>query len=652
MSVLFGIASLSGIAVAHSLANGPAPTSSVPIQAELIGPLDISRLKEGAPVLARVSEDWKREDCHLLPGSLVHGHIVGLTRRSKVEKVSSIQVRFEKAQCQKGESGEYPLTLIGLIGPFGEAPGGSSGLSEAPPLADVPGLSIGVNRAPPGEAGAYMRSVESASAANEYSQVVRRTRKLPPQILPGQVIDVPKTDLHVGTGVDGASIVSATRADVRLEPRTLLLLWPSALLNPTQHGSAEASGRKASLLPPAARELSASTASPAALDQTEVCSGACDFLGSLDTRTATISRSASTLPLTALGYAPHDKQRSLSFNRETTLTYLDEHHLLCTFDPHVLRSRSLDGTEPIRRVRAALIDPGTRTVRRVLDWRVRGNDGYLWRYGNGMVLVHMEHELRLFNADLAVQRSIPVDGPVPWVVSSPSNDHTAVAVIKRRYSLDEFREIEQSGEKPDEDLEVRVYDRDWNLVSTSLRSSGTAIPVLSDAGELRVNRLAAGRWKIAEYDWNKTAHELATVHSVCRPLVSALEHELTFVTGCMATSGDVWYRMLRPDGRPLLKAESASDEIVQSAEGSRFGSFAIRVIKAVRPIAVDQPFSRADLLKEEIGIYRSSDGARIGSVVTDDFILAQNSYALSPQGGEIAVAGNQNISFYPLSTRP
>ena len=120
------------------------------------------------------------------------------------------------------------------------------------------------------------------------------------------------------------------------------------------------------------------------------------------------------------------------------------------------------------------------------------------------------------------------------------------------------------------------------------------------------------------------------------------------MTGCTAVSGDVWYRMLREDGHPLIKAESTSDEIVQSSEGAPGGLFAIRVLKAVKPLTVDQPFNRDDLLKEEIGVYRSGNGARVASIVTEDFILAQNSYALSPEGSQMAVAGRGAIRFYEL----
>ncbi len=535
----------------------PAPTPVHPVQAELVGPLDILRLKDGGHFAARIVEDWKGTGCHLQIGSLLEGHVLQVVRRSKTEKSSSFQVRFERAKCDGTVMGDLPLTVIALVGPFGApAPGGASGLSEAPPLADLPGLSIGGGgiAARPGIVNTNsMRSVEAAADINAYTQVVRQVRKLPSQILPGAVIDVPRTELHVGTGVGGASIVSSSK-DARLEARTTLILLPSSsyMLHKTrvvadyEGGAATGAnpGAGSGAAPANAASggaVSSAEPAPEEADATEVCSGSCNVLGSLNTRTTATSKATATLSLAALGYAPHDKQRALTFNHETSLTYLDEHHLLCTFDPHRLRGRSSDGVEPVRTVRAVLIDTTDLRVKRVMEWKVRGDDTYLWRYGRGGVVVHMDHDLRLYDRDLNLLKSIPVDGPVAWLVSSPSSDHTAVAVSKRRYSLDEFRRIQENAGDvmPEEDLEVRVYDASWNLLSVSIRGSGAPPPVLSDEGELRVTRLHPGRWLIARFGWDKSVHDLAEVRSMCRPLLSTPEHGLTFVTGCMGTSGDV-----------------------------------------------------------------------------------------------------------------
>ena len=645
-------------------AQGQAAAPIYPVQADLVRPLDASRVKAGQPWLARVAQEWNGRGCHLKLGAIVEGHVARVVRRTKTDKTSSMHLVIDKASCDNRDPTEPKFTLVALLGPFGTpAPAGESGLSEGPPLADVPALAIGVPNGPAGEAPAMMRSVEAATQINQYALSARMTRKLPNRMLPGQVIDLPRMNLAVGTGVDGGSIIWATGTDARLEDRTTLILMPASpdtqTAGSTQTPQASSAGGEqkfATTTRPAGPTAQAIGVVDEA-DETEICSGSCNAVGSTALRDATTTAASASLRISQLGFAPHEKRLALSFDHETAITYLDEHHLLCTFDPHGLRVRSKDDADATHTIRAILIDPATHNITRVIDWRVRGNGVYLWRLGEGRVLVHLGHQLRLLDAELRPIRSISVNGPVTWVVSSPSRDHVAVAVMKKRYDSNASPTVEQlsvidMNAKPDEDLDVRVYDGSLNPISASIRSARSQPPVLSDFGELRVSRVSAGRWKIGEYGWDKTERSLATVRTSCRPLASSPEHGLVFVTGCMASSGRTWYRMLREDGRPLLKAESPSDEIDQTATGSLSGSFAVRVLKATKPITVDDPYDRADLTKEEIAIYRSSDGAKVASVVTDDFILAQDSYALSPTGDQMAVVGKDSILFYALKVRP
>jgi hypothetical protein len=626
-----------------------------------MGPLDVSRLKPGARVLAQVTEDWKTTDCHLRLGALIQGNVVQVVRRSKAEKTSSMQLAFNLADCNNHPATAYPFTLIAVIGPFGDpAPNGESGMSEAPPLADAPGLMIGASSGGSSQiAPSGMRSIEAASTITDYTMQAGRTRTLPSHILLGQVIDSPHIDLAVAAGLNGATVVSAYKTDARLERRTTMILLPSSSFIVKDRMTAEANRHQPASSPSATTAAPSSTPGvpsaaaltpppPPDIDETDICSGSCNILGPLTSRAGSSSAVVASLSIDKLGYSPHDKERSLFFDHNTTLTYLDEHHLLCTFDPHRLRIRAKDDADSIRSIRAVLVDTSTHTITHLMDWRVRGSDGYLWRLGSGQVLVHLGHELRLFDAELKPIKSIPVEGAVAWVVSSPSNDHIAIAVVHKRYSANEYVAFQALSLTPDEDLEVRVYDQNLHLLSASIRSAQTFPPVLSDAGELRVDHVSRAHWKLVEYGWDKSLHTLASVKSACRPQLSAPARGLTFVVGCMYTTGAPWYRMLRSDGHPLLKAESSSDELAQSAQAALAGSFAVRLLKAVRPMNVNQPFNRSDLTLEEIAIYRTSDGARLSSVVTNDFILAQDSYALSPGGDQMALAGQNSILFYSV----
>ena len=154
----------------------------------------------------RVTEQWKDDDCQLKPGAIVQGRVVHVAKRSKVSKVSQMQLAFTAAECGNPLAKPLALTFIALVGAYGEdrAPNGS-GLAEAPPLADLPGLAIGTDATTTRDAPSGFRSVTGASAINDYSQVIRQTRKLPTQILPGQVIDAPRLEIHVAAGDEGCN---------------------------------------------------------------------------------------------------------------------------------------------------------------------------------------------------------------------------------------------------------------------------------------------------------------------------------------------------------------------------------------------------------------------------------------------------------------
>ena len=619
-----------------------------PLQTELIGPLDGSRVHPGSPVLVRVDLDWSAPGCRLVAGSIVQGHVVGMAKRSKGVKDAEVQLVFDAADCDGHPGTPRGFSLVALVGPAGgTSQTGQSGVSEGPPLAGAPGLSI---------AGG-LRSVSAASAIT--TGQVSPTRSLPSRILPGQVVDIRRVALSVGTGVDGATVIVALGHDTRLEAATSLILVPRPSGTLLGSGAATPTGsvpEPAAGLPAAGAATSKSTAAPVPEppDETEVCSGVCTTVGGMAATVAASANSAEArLPIGALGYAPRVRRQAPTFDDETTLTYLDAHNLLCTFDPHQLRQRPGSNEEVSRTIRAVLIDPGTHTVKRVLEWRVRGDAQYLWRLAGGRVLVHMGRELRLFDAELRPLRSIAVEGRVAWVASSPSSDHVAVGTIRERYADFVYRELQSTAsEQPTEDVDVRIFDSDFHLLLTTHRSSHTLVPVLSDAGELRVHALGRGRWRLAEYHWDQTERTVAAVKSACRPVLSTPEHGLIFAVGC-ASSGGRWYRMLRSDGHPVLKGDSPSDELEQSALGTADGAFAVRIVKAARAMSYGQPFNRSDLTREEIAVYRSADGANLATISSSDFAVSQLSYALSPAGNQMVLVGQDAVLFYAIrSARP
>jgi len=187
------------------------PTALRPLQTELLAPLDITRLHPGSAVLARLAVAWSGQGCSLTQGSTLAGHIAEVDLRSRQNNISRITVLFDTADCNGVRSSIFPSTLVAVLA---GTLGGDPHQTEGPPLADAVGLSM---------AGGA-RSALSASAITDFS--AHPLRKLPAQVLPGQVVGLSRIKLSVGAGVDGGSVLSSPDHNLRLEATTHFILMP------------------------------------------------------------------------------------------------------------------------------------------------------------------------------------------------------------------------------------------------------------------------------------------------------------------------------------------------------------------------------------------------------------------------------------------
>ena len=427
----------------------PGQTAIAPLQTELIGPLDISRLHPGSPVLTKLSVAWTGSQpgnqpgarpgapngtpCHLRAGSILTGHIAEVDPRTRQNRVSRATVLFDTAECDGAHATPFPTTLVSVLA---GTLGGDPNLAEGQPLADAVGLSTG--------GGA--RSASAASSITDFSALP--IRKLPSTVLPGQVVGLSRIKLSVGVGVDGGSVLSSPNHDLRLEATTHLILMPRSAPStaPITAGATPA----VPATPAKSTPLTVAAPPPEPVDETNICTAACS---TTTDASALLPSSAkiSSLSTVALGYSPKDKREVTSFGYDATLTYLDAGNLLFTFDPHKLRERSggflHEGT---RTIRAVLVDPSSQKVKRILDWRVQGEGRYIWRVGSDRLLVHVGDHLRLFGPDLVPIRSVTLPGPLAWIAAAPSGNHFAVGIYDERHSPETHRQLlDVTGEDPE-----------------------------------------------------------------------------------------------------------------------------------------------------------------------------------------------------------
>jgi hypothetical protein len=389
-------------------------------------------------------------------------------------------------------------------------------------------------------------------------------------------------------------------------------------------------------------------------DETEICRDDCSGFADVAGAGGVVAggrQSAAVLQVTRLGYRPKMLGVATTFDHETTVTFLSSRELLLTFDPHRLRERTGEAWHAGSRrlVRAVLIDAQTRRVTRVVDWQVDGDGQYLWPAGSGHVLVHMHGGLQLLGEGLVEEANYPVQGELLWVTASPSGARIALAMVRERHNERTHALIaEQSGMRPEEDVELRVMDREGHVLVHREGSSAMIVPVLTDGGEAIVQGAGPRRWQIEERTPEGVRlRVVAKVTSGCRPRLSAPAHDVLMVEGCTALR-QRWFRVVQGDGHTLLKSRETMTEIEPQAVlgGS---ALAVGVVELKQSSGAGDVIVPAQLGSQRVEVHRLGDGKSLLATVTEDYPPSRQAYALSPDDRWLAVMTQSHVAIYSVN---
>ena len=639
-AVLVEILSLLLLLQAYASAANP-PTVRTPIQAELVKAIEAGRVQVGDPVYAKVNLAWNNGACKLREGAILKGRIVAQTPRSRAAKSSNIALLFESGQCGGRDMKPLPLTVAALLAPDPVMGSGLFGDRENQPLNEAVGLSLNGG----------MRSMQSAAD----TAILEPPRYKPPQtVMPGQVIGIADMKIAVGGGPEGSSVLTAEKHNLRLESGSRLVLVPGIETTATTPTHAESATGAAT---PSPNSPPSSPGDSDSFDEAEVCVPPACSLAVAASQTETTSRAADfAMALKQLGFAASADRAMYDLDHALTISYLGSDRLLFTFNPHQLVPRTTaDVTLPkLHMVRAALIDLPTMKVLRIVDWRVQDTRQYLWPISTDRVLVHVGGELRLFDRDLKVGPRLPLNAPLAFVAVAASGSYLAVGIVHERHSQEIHRELRDAEDRePEEDVEVRVLDSSFHALASVMRSSRDVPPVLSENGEIRIPTIGKNRWRIAEYAWTGQRRVLAQVGSSCRPQAASVPPNLLFVTGCNRLGDGRWFRMLRPDGKLVLKGEADSTEKAHTASGTSGSNFfAVGVTELTKAMNDAAPFHTSDLKSLHVGVYRVENGKKVTGVTIPDPLPTVQTFALSPDSRHLAILQSDQIIFYSFPEGP
>jgi hypothetical protein len=624
------------------LGQAPAAPSRAPVQAEFLKQIDVRNLTAGATLLARVTADWSSPGCVLHQGAILEGTVETLQAR-RGHDTSTLAVSFNGAQCGGKEIGSFPLVLVALAEPpadFGSVP---EMQIRVPPNVFARGVTMGELRSP---------NLDLAGITHHFPAKAN--------VRAGDVLGLRGIKLDVGKGPKRSSVVSSVRADVILPTFTQMLLMPaseafvaapSAVADsaPLPHAglnaapeTGTASVKPATPPPPVAAPVPEDTLSTCAPPgcKVDMPVAAADLQG----------RTRASIALGPVGYIPRTRRTLKDFDDDQTLSWLGGDQLLFTFNSRGLVRRGSDRVSG-RVVRAVLVHAPSRAVIRVVDWEIRDRQRYVWQLDPTHILVHVGNELRVYGAGLEVERTLALAGPLAFLRPSPNGELVALATIRERHSPDLHAKLRDDlAKEPEEDIDIAVVDKDFNVIATTRTVTGLMPPTLLNEGQVRILARSTTGYRLALDTWQDKSATLARFESLCTPRLSSIAPDLLFLTSCSSRAGGMDYRVLRADGKLMLRGTAAPLQfgIEVSGNGRRF---ALKSVKAARDV-VGLDFTGTDLESQEVRVYNAEDGKRLTSVRVTEPVTSRTSYALSPDGSQLAVLSGSEIQLFDVPADP
>jgi hypothetical protein len=610
-----------------------------PVKVELLKYLSVRQVHSGSSLFVRVASDWSGLGCNLRSGAIIEGSVVLANPRTRHIKSSQLALSFTSAQCGGMEMAPMRLMLAAVAA----AP------EEALPVPVI--RNMGNPRGVPEGA---VSSLEQLSTQMELANNPRSPQVRTPAF--GEVSGVRGIKLDVGAGPEHSSVLSAKDRDIALEAHTELLLVPSSVVfdaaaqsvpssvdRPDHHlnGTTSRASAKSDVLHLAETSTSFTTCSPPSCT-TELPSASNELS----------SRPATAIPIRSLGYAPRPNASIHALNNDDSVAWLGKDRVLLAFNPHRLIHREglMTADAPLRSIHAVVIDVRADRVIASLDWELPDSGRYLWQLSADRILVHAGRELRIYDSELHLTSRLLLPGPLAFLRVSPNGQLISLGICRERHTPALHVKLQSDlGRQPDEDLDILVVDQNFKSIAHTTSTSGIVPPTLLNEGQLMLLAQPDNMYRLELLGWEGKSSTLARFRSSCAPDIGSISPDLVFIRSCGAQGNTPEFRVMRPDGRLLLKGIADSGELSHEAKGEPSSrAFAVKVLSAAPSVKLGFPFHGDELLAENLKVYRASDGKRLAAVRAKAPAPSHGGYALSPDGTQLALVAGAQLTIYAI----
>jgi hypothetical protein len=369
---------------------------------------------------------------------------------------------------------------------------------------------------------------------------------------------------------------------------------------------------------------------------------------------------ATRIEVASLGFVPPSRAYQSFRYSTTTLDFIDNDSLLCTFRDAGLMHRlpsDLPGDED-QEIRAMVLDIRTGKPVEESKWRMHDRQRYLWPLRDGRFIVRQRNSLFLTDRRLELRPYLQFDTPLQAIEVAPDRRLMVIEVQKitapdaeadKPAATDPIFGISpQQRRKRTQVFVLRPGDTKI-LAQTETRSS-VDLPLLTDGFLSLLEGRDPGRWLIQKQTLHNDSETLAEFKSSCLPTLFPVSEAVTLAVGCPPKGGgDHLVSALSSTGQVLWQDRWKQRYIWPTFDYAEDGSrFAFASLQLNRDIGFMDYFGADDIQAQMVGVFDTKSGKLELTRDASPVISAGHNYALSRDGRRFAILRDGAIEIYDL----
>jgi VWFA-related protein len=371
------------------------------------------------------------------------------------------------------------------------------------------------------------------------------------------------------------------------------------------------------------------------------------------------------IELSAAGYRTPSRMDRLTRNEASeSLDFVDENHVLLTFDPKKLFKR-LPGCTPDHQDRimhAAILELPSGRVVKEADWNLHDRRRYLWPLGSGTFLLRKLNDLYIVDSNLQEQLLLSSPKPLLWVSVTPGGGQIIVETANEAGGATAKAPSPGSPSAPKPKFVARFLDAKTLTPRRTvpldqvvdLNGTNTGYVDLLHKGDI---------WLIRFGPSPSQRNNIARVRSRTVPdVVYAGNHSL-LIGRCATVKCDYSVTSFSVTGRRLWRQHWSRfryyPAVARDLDSSRFGVSSLQILPLQNSDALGTPaydpddplqadLSQPDIFQQDIQIFETASGSPVLSLTVTPAVLNGQNFSLSPDARRVAVLEGDALELYDL----